>query len=87
MIHDEDEVDENKKKSKKTYDDKRKKASSIPKEKNINENDTEIVNIVIELHAKWHCNEHQRSCYIDLTRYITLTTNHLSTRAKSIVSL
>ena len=62
------------------YDDKRKKTSNqIPKEKNINETDAEIANNVIELHAKWHCNEHQRSCYIDSTRHITLTTNHLST--------
>ena len=92
VIHDEDdkeEVNDNKKKNKKAYNDKRKKASlnQIPKEKNINEGDAEIASIVIELHAKWHCNEHQRSCYIDLTRHITLTTNHLSTWARSIVRL
>lgn len=83
-----DEKDKNhKKKNKRAYDDKRKKTSSnqIPKERNINENDAEIANIVIELHAKWHCNEHQRSCYTDSFRHINLTTNHLSTWARSIV--
>lgn len=83
MIYDEEEID-NEKKNKKG-----KKAShnQIPKEKNINECDAEIAEIVIKLHAKWHCDEHQRSCYTDSTRHITLTTNHLSAWARSIVRL
>jgi hypothetical protein len=83
-----EEVDDNKKKKKSNCDDKRKKTSSnqIPKERNINEADAEVAKIVMELHSKWYCVEHNRSCYVDLTRHITLTTNHLSTWAKSIVS-
>jgi hypothetical protein len=81
MIHDEEEIDDEKKNK------KEKKAfhNQIPKEKNINERDAEIAEIVIELHAKWHCDEYQRSCYTDSTRHITFTTNHLSAWARSIV--
>ena len=74
-----------KKKKKSTSDDRNKRnkektsLNQIPKEKNINEEDAEIAKNVMELHSKWYCNEHERSCYVDLTRHIILTTNHLST--------
>ncbi|PKY19940.1 hypothetical protein RhiirB3_433119 [Rhizophagus irregularis] len=47
-------------------------------EKSVNETDAQIAKIVMELHSRWYCIEHDRSCYVDLTRHITLTTNHLS---------
>jgi len=65
---------------------KKKVLNQIPKERNINEEDAEIAKTVMELYSKWYCNEHERSCYVDLTRHILLTTNHLSTWARSIVS-
>ena len=68
------------KKSKKTS------SNQIPKEKNINDSDAIIAQTIMELHSKWYCKEHDRSCYIDSTRHISLTTNHLSTWARSIVS-
>ncbi len=65
---------------------KKKSSNQISKEKNINEADAEIAKTVMELHSKWYCNKHERSCYTDSIRHITLTTNHLSTWARSIVS-
>ncbi|CAB4437861.1 unnamed protein product [Rhizophagus irregularis] len=87
---DEDDEETGKKKKKSTSDDRNKRnkektsLNQIPKEKNINEEDAEIAKNVMELHSKWYCNEHERSCYVDLTRHIILTTNHLSTWARSI---
>ncbi|PKK57167.1 hypothetical protein RhiirC2_798557 [Rhizophagus irregularis] len=87
QIDDDEEID-NKKKKKSNCDDKKKKtktpSNQIPKEKSLNEADAQIAKTVMELHSRWYCNEHDRSCYVDLTRHITLTTNHLSTWAKSI---
>ncbi|PKK61668.1 hypothetical protein RhiirC2_791470, partial [Rhizophagus irregularis] len=68
-------------------DNKRNKKSAsnqVPKEKNVNDIDAIIAQNIMELHSKWHCKEHERSCYIDSTRHISLTTNHLSTWARSI---
>ncbi|CAB4483504.1 unnamed protein product [Rhizophagus irregularis] len=87
QIDDDEEID-NKKKKKSNCDDKKKKtktpSNQIPKENSLNEADAQIAKTVMELHSRWYCNEHDRSCYVDLTRHITLTTNHLSTWAKSI---
>jgi len=90
MIRDEREEEVDKEKKKMVHDEKNKKnkektsLNQIPKEKNINEEDAEIAKTVMELHSKWYCSEHERSCYTDLTRHIILTTNHLSTWARSI---
>ncbi|CAB4401309.1 unnamed protein product [Rhizophagus irregularis] len=58
--------------------------NQIPKKKNIDNADAIIAQNIMELHSKWYCKEHDRSCYVDLTRHIPLTTNHLSTWARSI---
>ena len=65
---------------------KNKSSNQIPKEKNINNIDAIIAENIMELNSRWHCKEHNRSCYVDSTRHISLTTNHLSTWARSIVS-
>ncbi|CAB4381739.1 unnamed protein product [Rhizophagus irregularis] len=68
-------------------DNKRNKKSAsnqVPKEKNVNDIDAIIAQNIMELHSIWHCKEHERSCYIDSTRHISLTTNLLSTLARSI---
>ncbi|PKK55656.1 hypothetical protein RhiirC2_801831, partial [Rhizophagus irregularis] len=50
--------------------------NQIPKKKNIDNADAIIAQNIMELHSKWYCKEHDRSCYVDLTRHIPLTTNH-----------
>ncbi|RGB23340.1 hypothetical protein C1646_779117 [Rhizophagus diaphanus] len=57
----------------------------ILKEKNINDTDAIIAQNIMELNSKWYCKEHDRSCYVDLTRHISLTTNHLSTWSRCIL--
>ncbi|GES88795.1 hypothetical protein GLOIN_2v1772564 [Rhizophagus clarus] len=63
---------------------KNKSSNQIPKKKNIDSTDAIIAQNIMELHSRWHCKEHDRSCYVDSTRHISLTTNHLSTWARSI---
>ncbi|CAB4425909.1 unnamed protein product [Rhizophagus irregularis] len=64
---------------------KNKSSNQIPKEKNINNTDAIVAQNIMELSSKWYCKEHDRSCYVDLTRHISLTTNHLSTWSRCIM--
>ena len=66
---------------------KNQSSNQIPKERNVSDTDTIIAENIMELHSRWYCKEHDRSCYVDSTRHISLMTNHLSTWARSIVSL
>jgi hypothetical protein len=72
--------------SEKALNKKNSSSNQIPKEKNVNNIDAIIAKNIMELNSKWYCKEHNRSCYIDLTRHINLTTNHLSTWGRCIVS-
>jgi hypothetical protein len=61
-------------------------SNAIPKESNINEENSKKAAIIMELTKKWFCQEHSRTCYIDTTRHIQLTPHHLTSWSNAIVS-
>ncbi|GBB91039.1 hypothetical protein RclHR1_18130003 [Rhizophagus clarus] len=64
------------------FSDQRKvpKSSSnvVPKESNIDEENSKKAAIVMELTKKWFCQEYSRTCFIDTIRHIQLTLHHLT---------
>lgn len=58
----------------------------IPKESNIDEENSKKATIIMELTKKWFCQEHSRTCFIDEIRHIQLTPHHLASWSSAIVS-
>ena len=58
----------------------------IPKESNMNEENSKKAIIIMELTNKWFCQEHSRICFVNTIRYIQLTPYHLTSWSNAIVS-
>jgi exonuclease III len=61
-------------------------SNAIPKESNINEENSKKAFIIMELTNRWFCQEHSKTCFVDITRHIQLTPYHLTSWSNAIVS-